>query len=423
MGAITPAGADVGDLWAGVISGNSFIKPLAEISSSSLFGQHTFLSDSVAEIAEDAFRREVENLPEEFRHQDRYIQIAAIAARQALSQADAQVVISKNPERTGVVVSTAISGTKQMETEFLVVTNGGVEDIDPANATPYLYLASMSSTPAHMLATLIGATGPAYALSTGCIGGIDAFGAAFEEIASGECDMVVCGAAEAPITPVTVAAFEVIGCLSQNFHGDAQRASRPFDAKRNGFVLGEGAAFFVLEDLDHALARGASPLAEVTSFASTANALHMTDLVNEGVDLSRALDDAVREAGLEARDIDYVSAHGSSTPQNDRFETRALRNSLGSHADDVPVSSAKSMLGHALSAASAIELVLCAQALQKGWISGTANYEYPDPECDLDYVVEGAREWRGNTILKGASGFAGLHAATTLRRWEADHEG
>lgn len=412
LGVVSPAGIDKEALWETVSAAKSMTKSLSSVLSSDLFGPFDFAADSVAEVP--GFAERARSLPKEVQRLDRFVQFAVACALDAM--ADAGLAPGQvDPERCGISLSTAICGTPKMEEEFLLVTNDGKEPIDPSKAGRDLYLASMSNTPGIILAPLLGAQGQCVTLSTGCIGGIDAIGNAYEAIGYGDADVMIAGASEAPITPITVASFEIINCLSRKHRNQPEAASRPYDAQRDGFVLAEGAGVVVLEELDHALRRGARPYMEIRSFSHTSNAMHMTDLLTDGADLARSITQAIDRAGLAPTDVDHVSSHGSSTPQNDSCETSALKLALGEHAYTIPVNSAKSMLGHALSAASAIEIVLCALACERGYIHPTANYQNVDPQCDLDYVPDKKRPWDGTTILKDASGFAALHAAMVMR--------
>ncbi|GAA2249582.1 putative polyketide beta-ketoacyl synthase 1 [Streptomyces ruber] len=412
LGVISPAGIGKEQLWRTVSAGKSVTKSLTDITSSPLFGDFEFLSDAIAEVP--GFEEQAATLPVEVRRLDRYVQFAVAAALQAVEDAGLSAG-SSAPERTGVSLSTAICGTPKMEEEFLAVTDEARKPIDPSRADRDLYLASMANTPGALLSAMLGAQGPCVTLSTGCIGGIDAVGHAFEAIAYGDADVMIAGASEAPITPITVASFEIINCLSRVHRDRPEAASRPYDAGRDGFVLGEACGMLVLEEKEHALRRGAKVYMEINGFAHTSNAAHMTDLLSDGEDLTRAMTLAVGRSGLRPQDITHASSHGSSTPQNDTCETSALKLALGDHAYDIPVNSAKSMLGHALAAASAVELVLCALACERRFVHPTANYETPDPSCDLDYVPGDGRPWKGGAILKDASGFAGLHAAMVAR--------
>jgi 3-oxoacyl-(acyl-carrier-protein) synthase len=419
LGSVSPAGVGCEALWRAVAAGTSMTKSLKSVTSSELFGSFDFESDSIAEVP--GFEQRARRLPAEVQRLDRFVQLAVAAADEAIENSG---IMSAGVDmtRVGITLSTAICGTPAMESEFLAVTDRGRLPIDPRKAGRDLYLSSMSNTPGIILATLLGAQGPCFTLSTGCVGGIDAIGAAYDAIRYGDADVMIAGASEAPITPITIASFEVIGCLSTNYRDRPEAASRPYDAQRNGFVLGEGCGIVVLEELDHARRRGATAYMEVCGFSHTSNATHMTDLLSDGSDLARAMSDAIDEAGLPANAVQHVSSHGSSTPQNDSCETSALKLALGESARTIPVNSAKSMLGHALSAASAMEIVLCALAFKHSFVHPTANYENFDPQCDLDYVPNAGREWDGDVILKEASGFAGLHAAMVLRAMRNEAE-
>jgi 3-oxoacyl-(acyl-carrier-protein) synthase len=413
VGVISPLGIGKDAYWQGLVEGRSATKHLSELVDGKLYDRFDFASNVVAEVAD--FDAEAgPGLPEEVRRLDRFVQFAISGALQAVSDANLDVT-AIDRERLGITLSTAICGTPQMEREFIAVTGNGLLPVDPAKAGPDLYLASMSNTPSIILAALLGAQGPCLTLSTGCVGGIDAIGYAFDSIRFGETDVVLAGASEAPITPVTTASFEIINCLSRRHNDHPEGASRPFDAGRDGFVLAEGCGVVVLEEWEHARARGAHVYAEITGFELGCNALHMTDLLSDGADLARTITGALADARLEPHDVDHVNAHGSSTPQNDRCESKALVLALGEHARGIPVNSTKSMTGHALAAASAQEIIACALAMQHGMVHPTINYERPDPECDLDYVPNTARAWDGDVILSDASGFSGLHATLVLR--------
>jgi 3-oxoacyl-(acyl-carrier-protein) synthase len=411
LGIVSPLGVGTEAFWDGLVAGRSATKHLSKVTSCDLYGGFEFASQSIAEV--EAF--DSSTLPAEVRRLDRYIQFAVAGAQQAIADAGLDPA-AVDRDRFGIALATAICGTRQMESEFVTVTDFGRDPVDPARAGYDLYLASMSNTPSVILAAMTGARGPCLTLSTGCVGGIDAIGYAYEAIGYGETDIMLAGASEAPITPVTTASFEIINCLATRFNDRPDAASRPFDARRDGFVLAEGCGVVLLEDLEHATARGARVYAEISGFALGCNATHMTDLLSDGADLARTMTDALAEAGLDARDVDHVNAHGSSTPQNDSCETRALVRALGGRAGEIPVNSTKSMTGHPLAAASAQEIVACTLAFAHGYVHPTVNYEYPDPECHLDYVPNVGRPWDGQVILSDASGFSGLHASIVLRR-------
>lgn len=412
LGVISPRGIGIEAYWDGLRAGLSATKSLSEVHSCSLYGRHEFASAVVAEV--DGFDPAALGVPPEVARLDRYIQFAVAGTLQALADAGLDPD-AMDRHRLGISLSTAICGTRQMESEFLAVTDDGRSPVDPSRAGNDLYLASMSNTPSVVLAAITGAHGPCLTLSTGCVGGLDAIGYGYESIAYGDADVMLAGASEAPITPITTASFEIINCLSRRHNERPRTASRPFDALRDGFVLAEGCGVVVLEELEHARARGAESYAEVAGFSIGCNALHMTDLLSDGADLARTMTEALRGGALEPDQVDHVNAHGSSTPQNDACESRALLSTLGDRARAVPVNSTKSMTGHPLSAASAQEIVACALAFRHHFVHPTANYEVPDPSCDLDYVPNVGRPWDGDVILSDASGFSGLHAALTLR--------
>lgn len=410
LGIISPLGSGKAAFWDGLVAGRSATKHLSKLSSCDLHERFTFEAQAVAEVEEF----DPGDLPTEVQRLDRYIQFAVSGAQQAMADANLDPM-SLDRDAFGIALATAICGTRQMESEFIAVTDEGRTPVDPRRAGYDLYLASMSNTPSVILAAMTGAHGPCLTLSTGCVGGIDAIGYAYEAIRYGEADVMLAGASEAPITPISTAAFEIINCLSSRFNDRPEAASRPFDARRDGFVLAEGCAILVLEELEHARARGAHVYSEISGFALGCNATHMTDLLSDGADLARTMTDALSEAGLDPDDVDHVNAHGSSTPQNDSCETRALVRALGERATHIPVNSTKSMTGHPLAAASAQEIVACALAFQHGYVHPTINHEYPDPDCNLDYVPNHGRPWDGQVILSDASGFSGLHASIVLR--------
>lgn len=289
--------------------------------------------------------------------------------------------------------------------------------MDHTYAVPHLYNYLVPSSFAAEVAWAVGAEGAATVVSTGCTSGIDAVGHAVELIREGSADVMVAGATDAPISPITLACFDAIKATTPR-NDDAEHASRPFDGTRNGFVLGEGSAVFVLEELDSARKRGAHIYAEIAGYASRCNAFHMTGLRADGAEMAEAINVALHEARLNAESIDYVNAHGSGTKQNDRHETAALKKSLGDHAYRTPVSSIKSMVGHSLGAIGSIEIAASVLAMEQNVVPPTANLHTPDPECDLDYVPLTAREQRTDTVLTVGSGFGGFQSAMVLARPE-----
>lgn len=321
-----------------------------------------------------------------------------------------------NPERIGVSIGTAVGSTTSLDREYERVSDGGSRWlVDHTLAVEQLFDYFIPTSICREVAWDVGAEGPVTVVSTGCTSGLDAVGYGTELIRDGRADVVICGATDAPISPITVACFDAIKATSAN-NDDPVHASRPFDRNRDGFVLGEGSAVFVLEELGAARRRGAHAYADVCGFATRSNAFHMTGLKPDGREMAEAITAALNQARRTGEDLHYINAHGSGTRQNDRHETAAFKRSLGRRAYDVPVSSIKSMIGHSLGAIGSLELAASALAIEHGVVPPTANYEEPDPECDLDYVPNVAREQRVDTVLSVGSGFGGFQSAAVLAR-------
>ncbi|MFJ3663761.1 beta-ketoacyl-[acyl-carrier-protein] synthase family protein [Streptomyces sp. NPDC090119] len=346
---------------------------------------------------------------------DRYIQFALVAGDEAVHDSGLDLA-AEDPWRIAVSVGTAVGGTTRLENDYVLVSHGGQRwDVDHTQARPELHRAFSPSTVASSVAERFGARGPVQTVSTGCTSGLDAVGYAFHTVQEGRADICLAGASDSPISPITMACFDAIKATSPN-NDDPAHASRPFDNDRDGFVMGEGGAVLVLEELEHARARGAHVYCELSGYATFGNAYHMTGLTPEGLEMARAIETAMDQARIDPTAIDYVNAHGSGTRQNDRHETAAVKRALGQHAYDTPMSSIKSMVGHSLGAIGAIEVVACVLALARQAVPPTANYTTPDPECDLDYVPREARERKLNGVLSVGSGFGGFQSAVILTR-------
>ncbi|MFG2652123.1 beta-ketoacyl-[acyl-carrier-protein] synthase family protein [Streptomyces sp. NPDC048436] len=351
--------------------------------------------------------------PEEIHRMDRCSQFAVVAAREALADSGAETD-DLAPHRIGVSVGSAVGSTTTLEQEYVQVSGGGQQwVVDAGNPHPHLYRALVPSALGAEVAWTAGAQGPVRVVSTGCTSGLDSVAQGAQFIEDGTADLVVAGATDAPISPITVACFDAIKATSAN-NDDPEHASRPFDRDRDGFVLGEGAAVLILEEAESARRRGARIYCEVAGYAQRGNAFHMTGLRPDGVELAEAVRVALDRAQLPPDAVDYVNAHGSGTRQNDRHETAAFKTSLGDHARRVPVSSIKSMIGHSLGAIGALELVACALAIEMNTVPPTANLHHPDPELDLDYVPLTAREQVTDTVLSVGSGFGGFQTAMVL---------
>ncbi|MFD5164379.1 beta-ketoacyl-[acyl-carrier-protein] synthase family protein [Streptomyces hawaiiensis] len=355
--------------------------------------------------------------PQQVRRTDRVSQLAMVAAGEALADSGLEID-GALAERTGVALGSAVGGTTTMEREYSVLSEGGRNwVVDPSFAVPHLYDYFLPSSIASEVARTTGALGPASVVSTGCTSGIDSVGYAAELIRDGEADVMVTGATDAPISPITVTCFDVIRATSAR-NDDPATACRPFDRTRTGLILGEGSAVLILEELEHARRRGATVYAEVSGYAARCNAYHMTGLTAEGREMSEAIDLALADARVDPGAVDYVNAHGSGTKQNDRHETAAVKRSLGQHAYDTPMSGIKSMIGHSLGAIGSLEIAACALSMRHGVVVPTANLHEPDPECDLDYVPNTAREKRLDAVLTVGSGFGGFQSAMVLTSLE-----
>lgn len=409
MGVVSPAGLGLSALWSAIVEARSHEALLPDLDE---FAAHTRIFGPVL-----AFDPEESGLPPEvIARNDRYAWFGLAAAEEALSNSR----LLEGPvdrERVGVNLGTAIAGAGSMENGFLEVTNGAADAVDTEMVVPHLYQYMCPSTLAVEFASLNGLQGPCHATVTGCAAGLDCVADAWHTIRAGDADAIIAGAADAPLVPISVASFDVIGALSGKGADRVGTASAPFSGDRDGFVLAEGAGVIVLEELGHAVARDASILAEVTACASTSNSFHMTGLPPDGADLSRAIDQAMGLAGVAPSDIDWISAHGSSTEQNDRNETAAFHGSFGRDAPRIPVSSLKSMLGHPLGAASTIELAAVILCMQRDYIAPTINYRVPAADCDLDYVPNRGRQAPVATVLKDAASFSGIHTVVIVSRW------
>lgn len=350
----------------------------------------------------------------EIRRIDRAAQLAVCSAREAIEDSGIDLA-AHDPGRMSVSLGSATGATTGLENEYAILSDNGKKWLlDAEHGVPQLFDYFVPSSLAAEVAWAVGAEGQVTVISSGCTSGLDSIGHGQELIREGSADIVIAGATDAPISPITVACFDAIMATSPR-NETPETASRPFDRTRNGFVLAEGAAVLVLEELSSAYRRGAHVYAEITGFASRCNAHHMTGLRRDGREMSEAINSAMRQACLSSEEIDYVNAHGSGTKQNDLHETAALKTSLGEHAYRVPISSIKSMVGHSLGAIGSIEIAACALAIERSVVPPTANLNDPDPDCDLDYVPLVARPARLRSVLSVASGFGGFQSAMILR--------
>lgn len=405
IGVLAPGGIGVKAFWELLSEGRTATRGIT------FFDPTPFRSRVAAEVDFDAAAHGLTS--QEMRRMDRAAQLAVVATRQAVADSNLEMN-EQDPYRVGVTVGSAVGATMGLEQEYRVVSDDGRLDlVDDQYAVSHLYGYLVPSSFAAEVAWTVGAEGPAAVVSTGCTSGLDAVGHACKLIREGSADVMIAGATDAPISPITMACFDAIKATTPR-NDDPEHASRPFDSTRNGFVLGEGAAVFVLEELESARRRNVTVYAEVAGFATRSNAFHMTGLRSDGREMAEAIRSALTGARLGAEEIDYVNAHGSGTKQNDRHETAAFKLSLGDHAYAVPVSSIKSMVGHSLGAIGSIEIAASVLAIQQNVVPPTANLHIPDPECDLDYVPLTAREWRTDAVLSVGSGFGGFQSAMVL---------
>ena len=346
------------------------------------------------------------------RRADLFTQYTIAASHMAVEDAGIGSEGAVDPERLGVVYGSGIGGIQTFETQHTALMNGGPRKINPFFIP--MMIADMTSGQASIR---FGAKGPNYTTVTACASGTHAIGNAAREIWDDEADVMITGGAEAAVTPMSLGGFASLHALSTR-NDEPERASRPFDSERDGFVLGEGAGTLILEELEHAKKRGATIYAEIGGAGYTGDAYHITDMAPGGEGGARALKRALWQAELEPTDISYVNAHGTSTPVGDKNESAAIRSVLGDHADKISVSSTKSMTGHLLGASGAIESIACVLAIQNDKIPPTINYENPDPECDLDYVPNEARDTKVNVAVNNSFGFGGHNAVLILKKFQ-----
>jgi len=408
MGAITPLGHDLPSTWEGIVAGRSGVAPITKFDTT---GYRTTIAAEVKGFkATDHFPAK------EARRTDEFVQYALVASREAVR--DAGLPLGDDiGERTAVIIGSGIGGIGTVTQQTLTLAERG-----PSRVSPFLIPMILPDSAAGLVAIEFGLKGPNMAITSACATGANAIGEAFEMIRRGAADIALCGGTEAGVVPISVAGFSVMGALSER-NDDPERASRPFDRGRDGFVIGEGAAILVLEELEHALARGATIRAELAGYGATDDAYHIVAPEENGAGAIACMRRALACAGLAPEQIDYINAHGTSTPLNDITETRAIKAVFGDHARRLAVSSTKSMTGHLLGAAGALEAALSVKALQDQCIPPTINLADPDPECDLDYVPQMARTAALGAVLSNSFGFGGHNACLIFRRVRPDTGG
>jgi 3-oxoacyl-[acyl-carrier-protein] synthase II len=402
IGMVTALGNDTASTWAALKEGRSGIATITEFDPA---GYEVRIAGEVKGFDPSCYME-----PKEIRRNDRFVQYAVAATQQAM--ADARFTVAGNGDDVGVVIGSGAGGLTAMTEQFRVLFDRG-----PDRVSPFFITQLVVNMAAGYVAIRIGARGPNFATVSACATSANAIGEAWEIIRRGDAHAMIAGGAEFAPNPVSVAAFASMHALSRR-NDDPERASRPFDAERDGFVVSCGAGVLILERLDDALARGAPIYAEIVGYATTSDAHHITEPAPGGAGLARAIRRALKKAQVAPDEVDYVNAHGTSTKYNDRDETTALHTVYGEHAHRLAVSSTKSMIGHTMGAAGAIETGVTALTLKHGIITPTINYEYPDPECDLDYVPNTARKADVRVAVSESMGFGGHNAVLVLKRFD-----
>jgi len=402
MGMVSPIGLTVADTWQALIAGKSGIDYISH------FDAAAFDTRFAAEVK--GFDPFAYVSPKEAHRMDRFTQFAVAASLQAVDSAGLSIDDSI-AEETGVIIGNSVCGLLEVAEQIKVLSEAGPRRISP------LLAPTMTGDAAPVQVSLtLGTKGPSYAPSSTCSSSSDSIGHAYALIRHEEAKVMVAGGTEAPIMPICVAAFNAARALSTR-NDDPQSACRPFDAERDGFVLGEGAAILVLEDLSHALKRGAPILAELIAYSATSDAFHLTQPSPDGVGATKALNRAMEKASVSPSEVDYINAHGTSTLFNDKAETHAVKSMFGEFAYRIPMSATKSMTGHLLGAAGAIEAIICILTINHGVIPPTINLIHPDPDCDLDYVPLKARPAKVNTAISNSFGFGGHNSVLIFRRY------
>jgi 3-oxoacyl-[acyl-carrier-protein] synthase II len=403
VGAVTPLGNDVPAMWEGLLAGRSGAGPVTLFDPSGLevrIAAEVKGFDPVALFGRRQARRN-----------DRFALFAMSAAQQAVD--DAGLRFEEGDRREiGVLIGTAISGVLTLAENFRAFHDRG-----PRRVSPFMAPMMMANAASAAVAIAHGLHGPSLSVSSACATGSHAIGEAAEMIRRRSAEVMICGGSDATIQPIALSGFKNMGALSTR-NDEPERASRPFDAARDGFVTGEGAGVLVLESLEHARQRGARVYCELIGYGATTDAYHITAPDEMGRGAAWAMEQALDDAGLAPGEVDYINAHGTSTSLNDRIETWAIRTVFGPHADRLAVSSTKSMSGHLMGAAGAVEAIACVKSLETGWVHPTINYETPDPACDLDYVPNQARWLEPRVALSNSFGFGGHNACLLFRRWE-----
>ena len=402
IGILCPVGLNASSTWEALIAGKSGIDYIT------LFDPEPFATKFAGEVK--GFEPTDYVSRKEARHMNRFIQLAVAASSQAVKQAGIQINLS-NQNNIGVIIGSGFGGLLTLSKQVRILLERGPDRVSPFLAP--MLLADMASA---QVSIMLGAKGPNFCTASACSSGSDAIGTAYEIIRRGDAQAMLAGGSEAAVTPIGIAAFNALRVLSTR-NSEPQLASRPFDAEREGFVLSEGAAALMLEDLSFAQRRGANILAEIIGYGISSDAYHVTQPPGDGAGAVRAMQMALNKAGLATTEIDYINAHGTSTPLNDKMETKAIKAVFGNTAYHIPISSTKSMMGHLLGGGGAVEAAICVMVIQHGIIPPTINLTHPDPECDLDYVPNIARQAKVTTALSNSFGFGGHNSVLVIRQY------
>lgn len=403
MGVISPVGTGLNKFWDSLVKGKSGIDKITRFDTSDLPSR---IAGEVRDFNPEAYIEK-----KELKRLDRFTQFAISATKMALEDADLDLS-TVDKTRIGVILGSGIGGNATWEEQHSILLSKG-----PKRVSPFFIPMMIVNMASGQVSMAFGLKGPNFTVVTACASGTNAIGEAFRTLQRGDADIIISGGTEAPITMLSLAGFSSMKALSSR-NDEPSLASRPFDRERDGFVMGEGAGILVMESLDSALKRNAKIYGEVVGYGSTADAYHLTQPSPEGEGASRAMEAAISDADISPSDVDYINAHGTSTPLNDKFETMAIKNTFGEHAYKLAVSSTKSMTGHLLGAAGAVEIVATLLSVYNDEIPPTINYENPDPECDLDYVPNRAVKRTVNIALSNSMGFGGHNACIIVKKFK-----
>ncbi len=403
MGILSPLGLDASTTWEGLIAGESGIDDITLFDTGPLATK--FGGEVMGFEATDYLSRK------DARHMDRFAQLAVAASRQAVEQSG--IPINSNSQNNiGIIIGSGIGGLSTLFEQMKVLLEKG-----PDRVSPFLAPMMIADMGAAQVSIALGLKGPNLCITSACSSGSDAIGAAYELIRYGGAQAMLAGGSESIMSPIGFVAFNALRSISTR-NSEPKLASRPFDTGRDGFVISEGAGVLVLEDLAYARERGASVLAEIVSYGASADAFHMTKPIETGEGAARAIQIALDKAGISPAEIDYINAHGTSTQLNDRMETKAIKTVFGKNAYTIPISATKSMTGHMIGGAGAVEAAICIMIIRNGIIPPTINLDNPDPECDLDYVPNVARRARVTTALTNSFGFGGHNSSLIFRQYD-----